>query len=143
MIRVEEDLHGVRVGHDDWRLEVTGGSARNRGLAAALVHQDFPVPICDLEMVAITVATVLNSKSGELQPQYLTNLHLYRLCLLKVGRVEFGIVWRGDNTCGWLAVYRVDFKNWIKLFYIFSPLLTLAATAFCWTKHRVFWLPES
>ena len=142
-IRVEEDLHGVSVGHHDWRKEVSWRRGRNWGVAAALVHQGFPVPVFDLDMVACAVVTEPNSKVGELKPQYLTNLYLYRLCLLKVGRVEFGIVWRGDNTCGWLAVYRVDFKNWIKLFYIFSPLLTLAATAFCWAKHRVFWLPES
>ena len=108
---MEEDLHCAGVGHDDWRLEVTGGSARNRGLAAALVHQDFPVPICDLEMVAITVATVPNSKSGELKPQYFPTLHLNRLCLCDVVRVLLGVVWRGDNTCGWLAVYQVDFKK--------------------------------
>ena len=94
-------------------------------------------------MVACAVVTEPNCKSGELQPQYLPNLHLYRLCLRKVRRVVVGVVWRGDNTCGWLAVYQVDFKKGVKLFYIVSPTLTLAATAFGWTKHRVFWLPES
>ena len=95
-------------------------------------------------MVAITVATVPNSKSGELKPQYFPTLHLNRLCLCEVGRVLLGVVWRGDNTCGWLAVYQVDFKKGIKLFYIVvSPPLTLAATAFGWAKHRVFRLPES
>ena len=94
-------------------------------------------------MVAITVATGPNSKSGELKPHYFPTLHLDRLCLREVGRVLLGVVWRGDNTCGWLAVYQVDFKKGIKLFCIVSPPLTLAATAFGWTKHRVFWLPES
>ena len=95
-------------------------------------------------MVAITVATGPNIKSGELKPQYFPTLHLNRLCLCEVGRVLLGVVWRGDNTCGWLAVYQVDFKKGIKLFYIVvSPPLTLAATAFGWAKHRVFRLPES
>ena len=85
----------------------------------------------------------MNGKMPELHPQYLSTLRSYGFCLLKLKRVVARVVWRGDNTCGWLAVYRVDFKNWIKLFYIFSPLLTLAATAFCWAKHLVFWLPES
>ena len=89
-IRVEEDLHGVGVGHDDWRQE----------RAAALVHQGFPVLVFDLDMVACAVVTDRNNKSCELQPQYLPNLHSYRHCLLKVGRVVVGVVWRGDDTCG-------------------------------------------
>ena len=43
----------------------------------------------------------------------------------------------------WVTVYQFDFKKRINFFYIVSPPLTLAATAFCWAKHRVFWLPES
>ena len=89
-IRVEEDLHGVGVGHDDWRQEG----------AAALVHQGLPVPVFDLDMVACAVATGPDIKLGKLQPQYLPNLNLYPLCLLNVRRVVVGVVWRSDNTCG-------------------------------------------
>ena len=100
-IRVEEDLHGVGVGHNDRRLEVTRRRGRTCGVATAHVHQGSPVPIRDLDMVACTVVTTdPNGKAGELQPQYLPTLHVNRICFLKVRRVVVGVVWRGDNTCG-------------------------------------------
>ena len=94
-ICVEEDLHFVapscyygwqEVGERGWILS---------GEAAALVHQGCPVPICDFDKVAcagIESTTRPNRKGGELQPQYLPTLNLYRLCLVNVVRIVVGVV---------------------------------------------------
>ena len=85
-IRVEEDLHSVAPGRYDWRQEV----------AAAVVHQGCSVPICDLHKVAWAggdITTRLDSKAGEIQPQYLPTLHFYGIYLVKVFRIVSGVVW--------------------------------------------------
>ena len=71
VIGVEVDLHGVGKAGYDRRLEVQG---RRRWIsvrvAAAVVHQDRPVPISDLNKVTRTgddVATDPNSKVRELK----------------------------------------------------------------------------
>ena len=101
-IRVEEDLHSVAPGRYDWRQEVQGMRWISIRVAAAVVHQGCPVPIRDIDVVALAGGDITspNSKVGELQPQYLPTLHLYRLCLLNVVMVAARVVWRGDNTCG-------------------------------------------
>ena len=73
------------------------------GVAAALVHQDYPISICDLDIVGWAggrITTSVNRKVSELQFQYLPTLHFYSLCLVKVFRILGREVWRGDNTCG-------------------------------------------
>ena len=75
-IRVEEYFHCIGSRCDSWWLEVRGmGWIR---VAAAVVHQGCPVPIGDLDIVARAGGdiTSINSKAGELQPQYLPGLHL-------------------------------------------------------------------
>ena len=84
------------------------------GEATSPVHQGCPVPFYDFDIVAwaggrVTV-TRINFKAGELQPQHFLIRDLYRLCPLKVGRIIFGVVWRGDNTCG-KAVFQVELKK--------------------------------
>ena len=76
-------------------------------VAAALPHQVCPVPFFDFDIVARAGGriTTMNFKVGELQPQHLPTLYLYRLCLLKVVRINTGMVWRGDNTC---SIYRYE-----------------------------------
>ena len=75
-IRVEEYFHCIGSRCDSWWPEVRGmGWIR---VAAAVVHQGCPVPIGDLDIVARAGGdiTSINSKAGELQPQYLPGLHL-------------------------------------------------------------------
>ena len=76
VIGVEVDFHFVRFGRYYRRLEVIG--IRWIRVAAAVVHQGCPVPIGDLDIVARAGGdiTSINSKAGELQPQYLPGLHL-------------------------------------------------------------------
>ena len=73
----------------------------NSGEAADLVNQSYPVPIGDFDIVVMVTGSriTMNSKLGELQPQYLPTLHLDFFCLVKVVRVIAREVWRGDNTC--------------------------------------------
>ena len=86
------------LGHYDWWQEVPGIKWISRGVAAAVVHQGCPVPICDLDKVAcaggdINSTANPNSKVGELQPQYLPTLHYYGLRFVEVGRIESRVVW--------------------------------------------------
>ena len=97
-IRVEEYFHCVGFRCDGWWLEVPG--RRWIRVAAAVVHQGCPVPICDLDKVgwaggdiAGGAITSLNSKVGELQPQYLPTLHFYGLCFVEVVRIVVRVVW--------------------------------------------------
>ena len=104
-VRVEEDVHGVRLCGEDWRQEVPRRRWTYSGVAAAPVHQGCPVPFYDFDIVtwaggSIATVTGINLKAGELQPQHLPTLYLYRLCPLQVVRITFGMIWRGDNTCG-------------------------------------------
>ena len=91
---MEEDLHSVAPGRYDWRQEVIGIipirwiSIR---VAAAVVHQGCPVPICDLDKVD-TGGEPVNSKVGELQPQYLSTLYMYCLGFVDVGKVVAWVV---------------------------------------------------
>ena len=90
-IRVEEDFHSVAPGRYHWRQEVQG--RRWIRVAAAVVHQGCPVPIRDLDKVVLTGGSPVNSKAGELQPQYLPTLHFYGLRLVEVVRIEARVVW--------------------------------------------------
>ena len=85
-ICVEEDLHSVAPARYDWRQKVRGRRWISSRVAAAVVHQGCPVPICDLDKVD-TGGEPVNSKVGELQPQYLPTLHLYDLSPVEVGRI--------------------------------------------------------
>ena len=69
----------------------------------------------------------INSKAGELQSQHLPTRYLYRLCLLVVVRIIFGVVLRGDNTCGKQSFKLNSAEGTFST--IVSTLLTLAATA--------------
>ena len=94
-IRVEQDLHSVAPGCYDWRQEVIGIRWIIRGVAAAVVHQGCPVPICDLDKVTWAggdITTNPNSKVGELQPQYLPTLHFYGFGLVHVVRIVIRVV---------------------------------------------------
>ena len=131
-VRVEEDVHGVRLCGEDWRQEVPRRRWINRsGVAAAPVHQGCPVPFYDFDIVTwaggrIATFTSIDLKAGELQPQHLPTLCLYRICPLKVVRITSGVVWREDNTCG-----KQSFKlNSTKRIFltVVSKSLTLAAT---------------
>ena len=116
-IRVEEDLHSVASGCYDWRQEVTVIRWISIRVAAAVVHQGCPVPIRDLDKVAWAGGdiTSINSKVGELQPQYLPTLHFYELRLVEVVRIVARVVWRGDITCG--------FQDELKIIFHHSPSL--------------------
>ena len=82
-------------------------------------------------MVAWAVGHIIvtgnNSKAGELQSQHLPTRYLYRLCLLVVVRIIFGVVLRGDNTCGKQSFKLNSAEGTFST--IVSRLLTLAATA--------------
>ena len=137
-VRVEEDVHDVRLCGEDWRQEVPRTRGRYIRVAAAPVHQGCPVPFYDFDVVAWAVGTRTkkNLKAGELQPQHLPILCLYRLHPLQVVRITFGVVWRGDHTC-----CKQSFKLNSTKGNIFESL-TLAATAVWRAK---WWppLPES
>ena len=88
---MEEDLHSVAPGCYDWRQEIPG--RRWIRVAAAVVHQGCPVPIRDLDKVVLTGGFPLNSKVGELQPQYLPALDFYCLRVVEIVRIVAGVVW--------------------------------------------------
>lgn len=131
-VRVEEDVHGVRICGEDWRQEVPRMRwVYTTGVAAAPVHQGCPVPFYDFDIVAwagdrITV-TRINLKEGKLQPQHLPTLYLYPICPLEVVRIITGVVWRGDDTCGKQSFKLNSAEGTFST--IVSRLLTLAATA--------------
>ena len=95
------DTRDVRVGcYDRWKKEV-GLRGIDRGVAAAVVHQDRPVAIGDPDVVILASWLPLHSKVGELKPQHFPAFNLDRLSLLQVVWVVAGwIVWRGDFTLG-------------------------------------------
>ena len=133
-VRVEEDVHGVRLCGEDWRQEVPGMRwTYTTGVAAAPVHQGCPVPFYDFDIVAWAggrvTETSMNSKVGKLQPQHLPTLYSYRICPLKVVRIMTGVVWRGDDTCGKQSFKLNSTKK--TLFTLVSKSLTLAATTVC------------
>ena len=75
---VEQDLHCVAFGCQDWWLEVMVIRRISWRVSAALVHQYLPiVPIRDLDIVlALAVAGFANNfKVDELQPQYFIAWH--------------------------------------------------------------------
>ena len=129
-VRVEEDVHGVRLCDEDWRQEVPRTRWIIIGVAAAPVHQGCPVLFYDFDIVAWAggrvTRTRINYKTGELQPQRLPTLYLYPLCPLKVARITFGVVWRGDDTCGKQSFKLKSTEGTFST--IVSRLLTLAAT---------------
>ena len=63
----QEDARGVRLRVDYWRLEVVGLGGVHRGVAAAVVHQDRSVSVCDPDIVVLASWLPLNSKVGELE----------------------------------------------------------------------------
>ena len=93
------DTRDVRVGcYDRWKKEV-GLRGIDRGVAAAVVHQDRPVAIGDPDVVILASWLPLHSKVGELKPQHFPAFNLDCLSLLQVVWVVAGwIVWRGDFT---------------------------------------------
>ena len=92
---MEEDLHYVGPGCNDWRQEVIGMTWIKIGVAATVVHQGCPVPIRDLDKVAWASGDITspNFKVGELQSHFLPTLHFYGLYLVKIVRIVFGVVW--------------------------------------------------
>ena len=90
---MEKDLHSVGPGCYGFRLEVIGPEAEIE--AAGLVHQGCPVPIRDLDKVVWAGGdiTSINSKVGELQPQYFPALHDQGLRLIKIVRIVARVVW--------------------------------------------------
>ena len=80
------------------------------GVAAAPLHQGCPVPVYNFDIVAWAGGRVIriNLKVGELQPQHLPTLYLYGVSSLKVARITFGVVWRDEDTCVVIAVFRVE-----------------------------------
>ena len=95
------DTRDVRVGrYDRWKKEV-GLRGIDRGVAAAVVHQDRPVAIGDPDVVVLASWLPLHSKVGELKPQHFPAFNLDRLSFLQVvWVVARWIVWRGDFTLG-------------------------------------------
>ena len=82
-------------------MEVVGLGGVDRGVAAAVVHQDRSVSVCDPDIVVLASWLPLNSKVGELQSQHLTSFYLDCLGLLQVVRVVAAawVIWGGNNTC--------------------------------------------
>ena len=95
------DTRDIRVGsYDRWKKEV-GLRGIDRGVAAAVVHQDQPIAIGDPHIVILASWLPLHSKVGELKPQHFPAFNLDCLSLLQVVWVVAGwIVWRGDFTLG-------------------------------------------
>ena len=131
---MEEDVHGVRICDEDWRLEVPRMRwTYTTGVATAPVHQGCPVSFYDFDIVAWAaghiIVTSIKLKAGELQPQQLPTLYLYPICPLKVVRITLRVVWRGDNTCGKQSFKLNSTKK--TFFTLVSKSLTFAATAVC------------
>ena len=99
VICFQVDTRDVRVGsYDRWKKEV-GLRGIDRGVAAAVVHQDQPVAVGDPDVVVLAIWLPLHSKVGELEPQHFPAFNLDRLSLLQVVRVVARwIVWRRDFT---------------------------------------------
>ena len=98
-IHVEEDNHCVASSCYGLWLEVLFVWSWFWGGAAALLHQDCPVPIGDLDKVVLTVGSPFNFKAGELKPHYLPTIHFQCVCPITIRRVAARVVWWGDNTC--------------------------------------------
>ena len=84
-IGVEVDFHFVRFGRYDRRLEVKGIRWISFSVAAAVVHQGRPIPIGDSDKVgwaSVDTATNVDSKGGELKPQYFPFFHNHVFGLL-------------------------------------------------------------
>ena len=102
VVCAEEYFHSVGSGQYYWWQEEAAMRWFYRGVAAAPVHQGYPVPIPDFDKVAWAggdISTILNSKVGELQPQYLSALHFYCLSLRQIVWVVARVVWWFYNTC--------------------------------------------
>ena len=95
------DTRDIGVGrYDRWKKEV-GLRGIDRGVAAAVVHQDQTVAIGDPDVVVLASWLPFNSKEGELEPQHFPVFNLDCLSLLQVVWVVAGwIVWRRDFTLG-------------------------------------------
>ena len=88
------DTRDVRVGRYDRWKKVVGLRGIDRGVAAAVVHQDRPVAVGDPHVVVLASWLPLHSKVGELEPQYFPAFNLDRLSLLQVVWVVASwIVW--------------------------------------------------
>ena len=89
---VEKDLHAVCLRCYDWRIEVLRSRRIIMGEAAASIHQDGPVPIGDLDVMTWArgdVATSLNSKVGELEPQKFSSFNLKYFSPVLIRRIFF------------------------------------------------------
>ena len=64
-----------------------------KGGAAALLHQDCPVPVRDCQVVVVTGGIGLNVKCSELQRKDQSLLDLDRLCLPDAVWVVVRVVW--------------------------------------------------
>ena len=91
---MEVDLHCVGEAGYDRRLEVQGRRWMNIRVAAAVVHQGRPVPIGDFDKVRVLAEgwRSINSKVGELKPQYLPALHSDLFFLVKAVGIVSRIV---------------------------------------------------
>ena len=113
-IGVEVDIHFVRFGCYDRRLEVKGMRwSEERRVAAAVVHQGRPIPIGDSDKVARAggdTVTNMDGKGGEFKPQYLSSLHSNVFYFVNVIGIFARIVWWGDHTWGnshWICSKRL------------------------------------
>ena len=89
---VEKDFHAVCLRCYDWRIEVLRSRRIIMGEAAASIHQDGPVPIGDLDVMTWArgdVATSLNSKVGELEPQKFSSFNLKYFSPVLIRRIFF------------------------------------------------------
>ena len=103
MIGVEVDFRFVRFGRYDRQLEVQRSIWISIREAAAVVHQDRPVPIGDSDKVGMASVAINNEdgKGSELKPQYFPSFHSHVFGFLKVMRIASRIVRRGDHTWGY------------------------------------------
>ena len=100
MIGVEVDFYFVCFGRYDRQLEVQGIIWISIRVAAAVVHQDRPVPIGNSDKVGMASVAIKNEdgKGSELKPQYFPSFHSNVFGFLKVMRIGSRIVRRGDHT---------------------------------------------
>ena len=141
LICEKKNFHSVARGYYSWGSEVKGRGWVKWSVAAAVVHQSCPVPVRDVEPVGkagVDVKADPDLKVGELHPQHHPALHFYCFSLKEVVWIvarPWGF-WRFHSTCG---------NNSFKLRQILTnrSRLTLAATAFCWTKCWMHRLPKT
>ena len=93
-IGVEVDLHCVGEAGYDGRLEVVERRWIKIRVAAAVVHPGRSVPIGDFDKVIVLAGgwRSINSKAGELKPQYLPTLHCDLFSFVNAVRIVSRVV---------------------------------------------------